>query len=97
MEDIKSIQAEVIGSVCAGLKFRELQEAYEKLMEGKGYKAMHSIGHGIGLDVHERPSIDEELKENMVITVEPGAYIKKFGGCRIEDMVLVKKDGSAVL
>lgn len=55
------------------------------------------IGHGIGLDLHEAPFLssrgDYKIKENCVITVEPGLYIPNWGGVRIEDSVLVKKDG----
>ena len=61
----------------------------------------HSTGHGVGLAVHEAPSVsrqsDTVLQENMVITVEPGLYIPDWGGVRIEDVVLVKSDGCEVL
>jgi Xaa-Pro aminopeptidase len=61
----------------------------------------HATGHGIGLSVHEGPRVSQEskdiLKEGMVVTVEPGFYIKGIGGFRVEDMVLVKKNGFEVL
>lgn len=66
----------------------------------------HSTGHGIGLEVHEKPYIgpptkDEKnvviLKEGMVFTIEPGIYIHRLGGIRIEDIVLVTDSGSKVL
>ncbi|RLE81557.1 MAG: aminopeptidase P family protein [Thermoprotei archaeon] len=58
----------------------------------------HSLGHGVGLDVHESPTLapsdkDKILKEGMVVTVEPGVYIHRYGGVRIEDTVLVRKNG----
>ncbi len=97
LDDVKNMQEELIEKVCAGINFKQLQNLYSRLMGKKGYKTMHSVGHGVGLDVHERPAIGDTLKENMVITIEPGIYIKNFGGCRIEDMILVKKGKAKVL
>ena len=57
----------------------------------------HGVGHGVGLEVHEMPRVSSKVKtllcENMVITIEPGIYIEGLGGIRIEDMVVLKKDG----
>lgn len=61
---------------------------------------VHALGHGIGLCVHEKPSISRNstlLQENMVITIEPGLYYPKWGGVRIEHMVQVTQDGYIVL
>ena len=62
---------------------------------------VHSTGHGVGIDVHELPNVSKTYKNklftNSVITIEPGIYIPNVGGIRIEDMVLVKNDGSIVL
>ena len=55
----------------------------------------HSIGHFLGLDVHDVGHYNEVLQEGMIVTVEPGLYIKEEGiGIRIEDDVLITKDGA---
>ena len=57
---------------------------------------IHSTGHGLGLEIHEPPRVSvykEKLKTNQVITIEPGLYYPKIGGVRIEDTILVTKDG----
>ncbi|MCX7845037.1 MAG: Xaa-Pro peptidase family protein, partial [Dictyoglomaceae bacterium] len=61
----------------------------------------HGLGHGLGLEVHEKPrlapKVEGMLKENMVITIEPGIYIPKKFGVRIEDIVVVRKDMGEIL
>lgn len=61
----------------------------------------HSTGHGLGLEIHEGPRlgrlVDTILDPGMMLTIEPGAYIKGFGGVRIEDTVLVTPTGVEVL
>jgi Xaa-Pro aminopeptidase len=60
----------------------------------------HGLGHGVGLEVHERPSlgrIGDDLVPGDVITLEPGCYRRGFGGCRLEDLVLITDDGYETL
>lgn len=68
---------------------------------GYGEYFGHSTGHGIGLEVHEGPGLSSKsdlvLKPGMVVTVEPGIYISKLGGVRIEDDVLITEDGCEIL
>lgn len=66
-------------------------------LKQNGYTPLHSLGHGVGLDIHEEPLFgivyDQPLKENMVVTVEPGVYKPGQFGIRIEDTVLITKLG----
>ncbi|MBI2487685.1 MAG: aminopeptidase P family protein [Deltaproteobacteria bacterium] len=65
-------------------------------IDGKQQGFIHSTGHGLGLEIHEPPRVssgDEVLEEGNVVTVEPGLYYENLGGVRIEDVVVVKKDG----
>lgn len=69
---------------------------------GHGGAFGHSLGHGIGLAVHEKPRVsrvegENVLKPGMVFTVEPGIYLPDWGGVRIEDIVVLREDGCQVL
>ena len=68
---------------------------------GYGEHFRHSLGHGIGLDIHEQPRLsfrqDGQLLPNQVVTVEPGVYLKGIGGVRLEDDIVVTEHGREVL
>ncbi|MEK7699131.1 MAG: Xaa-Pro peptidase family protein [Planctomycetota bacterium] len=96
-------QSFAIERVKPGVMAKEVDSAARSYIESKGYGECfgHGLGHGVGLEVHEDPVINKRSKEileaGMVFTVEPGIYIPGWGGIRIEDIVLVTKDGCNVL
>ena len=90
-------------AVRAGARGGDADAAARAVIEDAGYgeRFGHSLGHGIGLEVHEGPTLrdggEDVLPEGTVVTVEPGVYVPGFGGVRIEDMVHVGADGCRAL
>ncbi|MFP6678431.1 MAG: M24 family metallopeptidase, partial [Pirellulaceae bacterium] len=100
---VLNAQRRAIESIRPGISTGEVDFAARSVIQDAGFgpKFGHGLGHGFGLEIHENPRMapnqPQVLKVGMVITVEPGIYIPKWGGVRIEDDVLVTKDGHEVL
>jgi Xaa-Pro aminopeptidase len=96
-------QLAAIAAVREGITAGQVDQKARQVLEseGLGKAFVHSTGHGLGLEIHEPPRVGRRdktrLQAGMVITIEPGAYIRGFGGIRIEDTVLVTKNGCEVL
>jgi Xaa-Pro aminopeptidase len=96
-------QARAIAAIRPGAEARSIDLAARSVIEEAGFGAQfnHSVGHGIGRDVHEAPMLrhvsEAVLEPGMVVTIEPGAYFPEWGGVRIEDDVLVTAIGGEVL
>lgn len=85
-----------------GVEAQEVDSAARKHISSQGYPSIpHSVGHGIGIEVHEYPSIspnsDDLLQEGMVFSVEPGIYFSGVGGVRIEDLVTLENADLRIL
>ncbi len=92
-------QLKAIKSIKIGMEICELDAIARNVIvkEGYGDYFVHSLGHGVGLDIHEWPYVNSKnrikIQEGMVFTIEPGIYIPGKFGVRIEDMVMVTHDG----
>ena len=90
-------QVQTLEEMKDGESTRLLTKMVENDFKLNGYDLIHSLGHGVGMEIHEAPYVnyrtDTQLKENMVVTDEPGIYIPGKFGVRIEDTVQITKFG----
>ncbi len=96
---VRQAQETVLREIRPGMKGAQVDGIARDIIEEAGYGKCfgHSLGHSVGLEIHERPcfaaSDNTVIQPGMVITVEPGIYVEGFGGVRIEDVVVVTEEG----
>ena len=100
---VRAAQQAGVDAMRAGVSGGEADEAARGVIRDAGYGSSfsHSLGHGVGLEIHEGPTLrasgKDVVPEGAVVTVEPGVYLEGVGGVRIEDMVEVGRDGCRVI
>jgi len=100
---VRRAQQSALKTIRAGIPARDADRAARKIISTAGYGKYfgHGLGHGVGLAVHEAPSLNRmrrnKLQQGMVVTVEPGIYIPGWGGVRLENMVVVEESGCTIL
>lgn len=100
---VRKAQLAAIDAIRAGVICRDVDRVARKIIDNAGYGRFfgHGLGHGVGLVVHEDPSLGpksrKKLRAGMVVTVEPGIYLPEWGGIRLENMVVVGEHGCDVL
>lgn len=96
---VRKAQLAGIAAVSAEVTGADADKAARSIIDKAGYGKYfgHSLGHGVGLAVHEDPRLSSrskrKLKPGMIVTVEPGIYLPDWGGIRLENMVVVREDG----
>jgi len=102
IDSVKNLELEVIDMIYPGISAKEVHEFVQRGIEKiSGRQFYHSTGHGVGLEIHERPNLGPDsndiLDEGMVFTVEPGVYIPRKFGIRFEDTVLLTRNKCRIL
>ncbi len=111
VETVKSAHDNSIDAISESQYLHEVAEVAYNIIEKQGYQMPHSLGHGIGLTVHDAPLLRKEpthesmlkywtptpIEEGMIVTIEPGIYEKDVGGFRLENDVLITRNGPKVL
>ncbi|HEX8236195.1 MAG TPA: Xaa-Pro peptidase family protein [Abditibacteriaceae bacterium] len=102
-ETVWRAQTEAAAALKPGLSCKAADAVARKVIDEAGYGTYfgHGLGHGVGLEIHEQPRLSKlgkgTLKPGMIVTCEPGIYIEGLGGVRIEDMLVITKDGAETL
>jgi len=100
---VSKAQEKAFEAIKPGAKAKEVDLAARRAIEKAGYGKffVHGLGHGIGLEVHEPPSLSPLSKDKLtagnVVSNEPGVYLVNYGGVRIEDSVLVTRQAAETL
>lgn len=100
-QTVLTAQTAALEAIRAGVKNADMDKIARDIIDNAGYKGCfgHSLGHGVGLKIHEMPTLsfasgERTLRPGEVVTVEPGIYIAGKYGCRIEDSVVVEENGN---
>jgi Xaa-Pro dipeptidase len=102
-QTVKAAQETAFEALKPNAKAKDVDTTARKIIADAGYGEhfVHGLGHGVGLEVHEPPTLSFDSKDTLVagnvVTVEPGIYLVGYGGVRIEDTVLVQKNGAKKL
>jgi len=101
-DTVLNAQLAALDIIKGGILCRDADEAARRVIRDAGYGSNfgHSLGHGVGMFIHESPNLSPKAPETAaliagnVVTVEPGIYVEEKYGCRIEDMIAINTDGS---